>query len=136
VTTARVPTDPELPTSARPGVLLDKPTLLSVCGGDAVLLRKLCHTFRANAPDALDRLREAVRARDTARLGEAAHQLRGILSTFSAPAAEVTFRLEEAAARGRFDDAGSLTGNLTEMVGRLVPMLADLSVERLRRTAD
>jgi two-component system sensor histidine kinase/response regulator len=136
VTTARVPTDPELPTSARPGVLLDKPTLLSACGGDAVLLRKLCHTFRANAPDAMDRLREAVRVRDTARLGEAAHQLRGILSTFSAPAAEVTFRLEEAAARGRFDDAGSLTGNLTEMVGRLVPMLADLSVERLRRTAD
>jgi hypothetical protein len=74
--------------------------------------------------------------RDTARLAEAAHELRGILSTFSEPAAEVTLRLEEAAAHGRFDDAGSLIGDLAEMVGRLVSMLDELSVKRLRARAD
>jgi CheY-like chemotaxis protein/HPt (histidine-containing phosphotransfer) domain-containing protein len=135
-TTSGVSTDPGLPPAAHPGVLLDKPTLLRACGGDTILLRKLCHTFRANAPDALDRIRDAVKARDTARLGEAAHELRGILSTFSAPAAEVTIRLEEAAAHGQFVDAVSLIGNLAEMVGRLVPVLDELSVERLRARAD
>jgi CheY-like chemotaxis protein/HPt (histidine-containing phosphotransfer) domain-containing protein len=115
---------------------LDRSTLLKACGGDEVLLRKLCATFQASAPEALARLREAVRGRDARRLGEAAHQLRGILSTFSAPAAEVTHRLEEAAARGRFDDAGSLIADLADMVARLVALLDDLSVDRLGARVD
>jgi two-component system sensor histidine kinase/response regulator len=69
-------------------------------------------------------------------LDEAAHHLRGILSTFSAPAAEATLRLEEAAALGRFDGVDSLVGNVAEMVGRLVPMLEELRVDRLRAQAD
>ncbi len=125
-------TGPASPPAPRAGDLLDRATLLKACGGDTVLLSKLCHTFRASAPDALARLREAVEGRHTARMGDAAHQLRGILSTFSATAAEVTLRLEEAGAAGRFDDAESLIANLAEMVRRLVPLLEDLSVERLR----
>jgi two-component system, sensor histidine kinase and response regulator len=136
VTTPVDRTGPSFPSSARSGDLLDKATLLKACGGDTILLRKLCHTFRASAPDALARLREAVERRDTARLDEAAHHLRGILSTFSAPAAEATLRLEEAAAIGRFDGVDSLVGNLAEMVGRLVPMLEDVRVDRLRAQAD
>jgi CheY-like chemotaxis protein len=130
------PTDPSPPSAAPAGDLLDRATLLKACGGDTGLLRKLGHTFRANVPDALDRLREAVRTRGAARLRDEAHQLRGILSTFSAAAAEVTLRLEEAGAGGRFNDADSLIDTLAEMVGRLVPMLDDLSVERLRARAD
>ena len=136
LTTPAGQADP-LPLSAtRAEDLLDRATLLKACGGDTVLLRKLCHTFRTSAPDALARLREAVEGRHTARLGDAAHQLRGILSTFSAPAAEVTRRLEEAGAGGRFDDAESLIATLAEMVRRLVPMLDELSVDGLRARAD
>jgi HPt (histidine-containing phosphotransfer) domain-containing protein len=131
VTTPGDRTGPVGQPAAGSGDFLDKSTLLKACGGDAVLLRKLCETFQVSAPDSLARLREAVQGRDAARLGGAAHQLRGILSTFSAPAAEVTFRLEEAAARGRFDDAGSLIAGLAEMVSRLVSILEDLSVDRL-----
>jgi CheY-like chemotaxis protein/nitrogen-specific signal transduction histidine kinase/HPt (histidine-containing phosphotransfer) domain-containing protein len=136
VTTPVDRTGPSFPSAARSGDLLDKATLLKACGGDTILLRKLCYTFRASAPDALARIREAVERRDSAQLDDAAHQLRGILSTFSAPAAEATLRLEEAAALGRFDGADSLVGNLAEMVGRLVPMLEDLRVDRLRAQAD
>jgi two-component system, sensor histidine kinase and response regulator len=129
-------TDPAFTPAGRSEDLLDKATLFKACGGDRVLLRKLCQSFRASAPDALDRLREAVEGRDTARLGDVAHQLRGILSTFSASAAEITFRLEEASTGGRFDDAESLVSNLAEMVGRIVPMLDDLSVDQLRPRVD
>jgi response regulator RpfG family c-di-GMP phosphodiesterase len=130
------PTGPALPRASRPGDLLDMVTLLKACGGDTILLHKLCHTFRANAPDALDRLRDVVGVRDAARLRDEAHQLRGIVSTFSASAAEITLRLEEAGAGGRFDDAESLIANLAEIVRRLVPMLDELSVDRLRARAD
>jgi PAS domain S-box-containing protein len=136
LTTPQDQPDPSPPSAARAGDLLDKATLLKACGGDTILLRKLCHTFRASAPDALARLRQAVEGRHTARLGDAAHELRGILSTFSAPAAEVTLRLEEAGAGARFDDAESLIANLAEMVQWLVPMLEDLSVDRLSAGAD
>jgi PAS domain S-box-containing protein len=129
-------TDLSPPSAARAEDLLDRAALHKACGGDRVLLRKLCHTFRASAPDALARLREAVAARHTARLGDAAHQLRGLLSTFSAPAAEVALRLEEAGAGGRFDDAESLMASLAEMVRQLVTMLEDLSVDRIRAPAD
>src|SRR5262249_1030092 len=92
------------PSAPRAEDRLESAALLKARGGDTVLLRKLCHTFRVSAPGALARLREAVAGRHTARLGDAAHQLRGILSMFSAPAAELTLRLEQAAAGGRFDD--------------------------------
>jgi PAS domain S-box-containing protein len=136
LTTPEDQADPSPPSSARPGDLLDRATLLKACGGDTVLLRRLCHTFRACTPDALDRIRDAVRGRATARLRDEAHQLRGIVSTFSAAAAEVTLRLEEAGAGGRFDDAESLIANLAEIVRRLVPLLEDLSVERLHPGLD
>jgi CheY-like chemotaxis protein/HPt (histidine-containing phosphotransfer) domain-containing protein len=129
-------TGPVGPPVAASGEFLDKSTLLKVCGGDAVLLHKLCETFQMSVPDALTRLRAAAQRGDAAGLGEAAHQLRGILSTFSAPAAEVTLRLEEAAARGRLDAAGALLANLAEMVARLLSTLEDLSVDRLGARAD
>jgi CheY-like chemotaxis protein len=136
LTTPKDQTDPSPPWAALAGDLLDRATLLKACGGDTVLLRKLCHTFRASAPDALARLREAVEGRHITRLGDAAHQLRGILSTFSAPAAEATLRLEEAGAGGRFHDAESLIANLGEMVRQLVRLLENISVERLRTRGD
>ena len=67
---------------------------------------------------------------------EAAHELRGLLSTFSAMAAAEAARLETMGAGGQLDDAASTLDGLTEMVERLGPQLEELSIEQLRHQAD
>jgi hypothetical protein len=69
-------------------------------------------------------------------LRDAAHQLRGLLSTFSATAARATLELEEMGASGRLDAASSTLEGLAELVGRLGSLLEGLSIEQLRHHAD
>jgi HPt (histidine-containing phosphotransfer) domain-containing protein len=120
----------------RPGTLLDPATLLAACDDDATLLRELIQVFRADTPGALARVRDAVDRREGSRLREAAHELRGLLATFSATAAAAAARLETMGAGGRLDEAGSTLDGLAGMVGRLGPRLEELTIEQLRRQAD
>src|SRR5438046_2577768 len=41
--------------------LVDAPVLLAACGGDPMLLRKMCQTLTARAPQHLAALRESLR---------------------------------------------------------------------------
>ena len=127
---------PEPPARGRPEMSLDPATLRAACDDDATLLRKLIQVFQADIPGSLARVCEAVQERDAQRLREAAHRLRGLLSSFSATAAAEAARLETMGAGGRLDDAASTLDGLAEMVGRLGPLLDDLSIEQLRRQAD
>jgi HPt (histidine-containing phosphotransfer) domain-containing protein len=127
--------EPEPPARGRPETLLDPVTLLAACDDDPTLLRELIQVFRADTPGALARVREAVQENEAQRLREAAHGLRGLLSTFSATAAEAAARLEAIGAGGQLDDAASTLDGLTEMVGRLGPQLEELSIKRLRHQA-
>ena len=81
VLAGRPAAEPEPPVRGRPETLLDPATLLAACDDDPTLLRKLIQVFRADAPGALARVREAVDQQDAPRLREAAHRLRGLLST-------------------------------------------------------
>src|SRR6202040_3030941 len=45
--------------------LLDARVLLAACGGDAVILEKICQAFRARLPDHLMAVQDALRERDT-----------------------------------------------------------------------
>jgi Hpt domain len=111
-------------------------TLLAACDDDPTLLRRLVQDSRAHTPGALARVREAVQERDAPRLGEAAHRLRGLLSTFSAPAEAAAARLETMGAGGRLDEAAATLDGLTEMVGRLGAQLEDLSLDQLRHATN
>ena len=125
----------EPPLRPQPEAPLDPVALRSACDDDEALLRKLCRVFQANAPASLARVRDAVQEGDAARLREAAHHLRGLLSTFSTTAARAALELEEMGASGNLDAAPSTLEVLTEVVGQLVPLLDDLSIEQLRRLA-
>jgi two-component system sensor histidine kinase/response regulator len=127
--------EPVPPARGRPETLLDPAALLAACDDDATLLRELIEVLQADAPGTLARVHEAVQDRDAQRLREAAHRLRGLLSTFSATAAETAARLEAMGAGGQLDDAASTLDGLTEMVERLGPQLEELSIERLRHQA-
>ncbi|WP_406694444.1 PAS domain S-box protein [Singulisphaera sp. Ch08] len=127
---------PEPHPRPQPQTLLDPGTLQAACDDDPTLLGKLCLVFLAKSPDALARVRNAIIEGDSARLQEAAHHLRGLLSTFSATAAHAALKLEEVGASGQLDAAPPILDGLTEMVRRLVPLLDNLSIEQLRRYAE
>jgi CheY-like chemotaxis protein len=135
VLAGRPAAEPEPPVRGRPETLLDPATLLAACGDDPTLLRELIQVFQADTPGALARVRDAVDQRDGSRLREAAHELRGMLSTFSAMAGAESARLETMGASGQLDDAASTLDGLVEMVERLGPQLEGLSIEPLRHQA-
>ena len=107
--------------SPGPGILLDPTTLLAACDDDPVLLGKLIGIFRNNLPGSLARVQEAIARRDPAQLRESAHQLRGLLSTFSPEAAQAAARLEAMGAGGELGDAASTFETLAELIERLGP---------------
>ena len=116
--------------------LLDPATLLAACGGDAELLRKMCRHFRTFVPGRLDEVSEALRDRNTLRLREAAHKLGGMLSSFSAIAAEAAALLGRLGSEGKIEEAMQTHSRLTEIVARLISVLDTLSVKQLRQGRD
>ncbi len=116
-----------------PGGLLDPAALLAACDGDDELLRKMCRHFQTFAPGRLAEVTDALRDRNTPRLWEAAHKLGGMVSSFSATAAEVAALLGRLGSEGKMEEATPAHSRLTEMVGRITSVLDTLSVEQLRR---
>jgi two-component system sensor histidine kinase/response regulator len=112
--------------------LLDPRVLLAACGGDAVILEKICQAFRARLPEHLMAVQDALRERDTARLREAAHKLCGMVAAFSTVAGGVASDLEDQAAQGRLEEARPLVGQLETMADELVRLASGLSLESLR----
>jgi CheY-like chemotaxis protein/HPt (histidine-containing phosphotransfer) domain-containing protein len=113
--------------------LLDPAALLAACDSDAQLLRKMCRHFQTFAPDSLAEVSEALRNRDSARLREAAHKLGGMVSSFSATAAEAVALLGRLGSEGKIEEAIQTHARLTEIVDWLISVLDTLSVEQLRR---
>ena len=101
-----------------------------------MLLDELIRIFQNNLPGSLARVQEAIARHDPAQLRESAHQLRGLLSTFSPKAAQAAARLEGMGAGGQLDDAAATLDGLTAMVERLVSQLEEVSVEQLRLQAE
>jgi PAS domain S-box-containing protein len=113
--------------------LLDPAALLAACDGDAELLRKMCRHFQTFVPGRVAEVNEALRDRDSARLRQAAHKLGGMVSSFSAPAAEAVALLGRLGGEGKMEEATQTYSRLTEIVGTLLSLLDTLSVEQLRR---
>jgi CheY-like chemotaxis protein len=112
--------------------LLDPAALLAACDGDDELLRKMCRHFQTFVPSRLAEVSEALRDRNVPRLRAAAHKLGGMVSSFSATAAEAAALLGRLGREGRFEEATQTHSRLTAMMGRLIPVLNTLSVEQLR----
>jgi PAS domain S-box-containing protein len=113
--------------------LLDARVLLAACGGDGVILEKICLAFRARLPDHLTAVRDALRQRDRICLREAAHKLCGMVAAFSTAAAAVASELEDRAAQGHLDE--TLVEQLETMARELMRVVGGLSLETLRQQA-
>jgi PAS domain S-box-containing protein len=115
-----------------PSSILDPRTLLATCGGDAIILEKICQAFRAYLPDHLSAVQDALQEGDAPRLREAAHRLCGMVAAFSTGAGQVASELEDRAAQGLLDEARPLVGRLEPMVQELLQAVVGLSLEALR----
>jgi CheY-like chemotaxis protein len=113
--------------------LLDPAVILAACGGDPVILERICQAFRTQLPDQLTAVEDALRTRDCARLRETAHKLSGIISAFSTAAGRVASDLEDSAAQDRFDEAPALIRRLQSMTQELFQTLDGISIESLRQ---
>src|SRR5207302_4086790 len=122
VTGSPPPADPPAPG------LLDARVLLAACGGDAVILEKICQAFRARLPEHLVAVQDALRDRDTLRLREAAHKLSGMVAAFSTVAGGVASEREDHAARGQLEAARPMVGQLETMAQELMRLVGGLSL--------
>jgi hypothetical protein len=116
--------------------LLDPAAVLTACGDDAEVLRRLCQDFRTYAPARLAELGEAQRDRDAPRLRQGAHKFCPLLLAFSTAAGNVASDLEEHAAQGQFEEAQALVQRLGTMTQELMRFVGGLSLESLRRQAE
>ena len=114
-----------------PGLLAPR-VLLAACGGDAVILGKICQTFRAGLPDHLKAIQDALRDQDTPRLREAAHKLSGMVAAFSTVAGELASELEDHAAQGQLEMARPLMERLETITGEVIRQVDGLSLDGLR----
>jgi PAS domain S-box-containing protein len=115
--------------------LLAPRVLLAACGGDAAILDKICHAFRARIPDHLKAVQDALRAEDAPQLREAAHKLAGMVAAFSSVASDVASELEDHAAQGQLHGARPLAAQLEAMAGELMRLAGGLSLDTLYRQA-
>jgi CheY-like chemotaxis protein/HPt (histidine-containing phosphotransfer) domain-containing protein len=112
--------------------LLDPSALLAACDGDAELLRTMCTHFKRFVPERLAEVTGALADRNSLRLRESAHKLGGMVSSFSATAAEAAARLALFANEGKLPEAIQTHTRLIEIVNCLVSVLDGLSVAQLR----
>ena len=115
--------------------LLDSRVLLAACGGDAVILEKICQAFRARLPEQLTAVQDALRDRNAVRLREAAHKLCGMVAAFSSVAGGVASDLEDQAARGQLEAAWPLVEQLEAIARELIQQVDGVSIEALRDQA-
>jgi PAS domain S-box-containing protein len=113
--------------------LLDPRVLLAACGGDAAILDKICRALVARLPDHLRAVRSAFARGDSLQLREASHKLCGMVAAFSTAGGAVASRLEDLAAQGQLQQAGSLVGELETMARELLQAVDGLSLEDLRQ---
>jgi two-component system sensor histidine kinase/response regulator len=124
------------PTTDPPGSgLLDSRVLLAACGGDGVILEKICLAFRARLPEQVTAVRNALQAQDAPRLREAAHKLSGMVAAFSTVTGGVASDLEDRAARGQLEEAPVLVERLETMARELMDLTGGLSLEALQQQA-
>ena len=107
-----LPSSPSSPSRlSSPASVFDADRLLDRLNGDRRLMRELITIFRADAPAVIRRIKRAGSKRDAGALGQAAHALKGSLSTIGASSAQEAAAQLEAAAR-----AGNVTRTLIDAV--------------------
>ena len=107
--------------------VFDRRNVLELASGDFEFLRGLVGIFSESAPRLVERIEKEAAAGNAATLMRAAHQLKGSIGNFSAPAARgVAAAIEERTRAGDLDGATTLVPELRKRVDELVRALETL----------
>ena len=123
--------DPQAPA----WTLLDPEAILAACGGDPVILAKICKTFQDRLPHHLQAVERAIEQQDATGLRESAHRLRGIIAAFSSTAGTLAAELEEQGAHGHVNEAQTLLAELRPIARSLLREVDGISIQDLRRNS-
>jgi CheY-like chemotaxis protein/HPt (histidine-containing phosphotransfer) domain-containing protein len=103
--------------------------VLARVGGDRALLAEMIRLFADDAPQNVDRIREAIDSRDGDALRRAAHALKGAAGNFeAADVVRAARTLEEMGQSGRFDEHAAAWHTLTVEMDRLMARLTSLAI--------
>jgi signal transduction histidine kinase/CheY-like chemotaxis protein len=125
-----------VPVEPAPGIpsgLLDAAALLAACDGNEELLRKISRHFKTHVPGRMAEVSEALRDRHAPRLREAAHKLGGMVSSFSAKAAEAAALVGKLGSQAKFEEASHIHSRLTEIVAKVMSVIDVVSIDKLRQ---
>jgi two-component system, sensor histidine kinase and response regulator len=112
---------------------LDADSLLRSLDGNRELLREIAALFVDGCPGALERVREAVVARDAQALEQAAHSFKGSLGfLYAQRASEAAAALERIGREGDLQRAEDIFATLEREVAQLAPELSALTQEAIR----
>jgi two-component system sensor histidine kinase TorS len=114
--------------------VVDRPALLERYAEHQDLLFEIARLFRAEAPQRIAAMQEALTRGDAGALGSAAHTLRGSAGNFMATeTVDAALSLEMAAGNGDLILADSLLEALKRSVERLVGELGEMNAARQAR---
>ena len=111
-------------TQSRDGCF-DRQTALDQLDGNEALLKRLVALFFDDYPGYLAEIREAIEAGDSKRLGDAAHGLKGPVSTIALTGAlELVIELQDRGKQGKLDGAAEVYSALEEEIKQAEPGLS------------
>ena len=114
--------------------VLDRAKTLAQVGGDEELLAEVAHIFLEEYPAAMARLKGAVAGRDSRRVMEEAHALKGSVANFgSAPVVEAVQKLEKMGRGKNLAGGTEVLERLDALLNRLARALAELCKESVNR---
>ncbi|HTN77553.1 MAG TPA: PAS domain S-box protein [Pirellulaceae bacterium] len=116
---------------ANSSVRIDRAVLLAACGGDAVILGKLCQSFQTHLPQQLAAINNALESQDAPALREAAHKISSTLAAFSSDVGSAAQRLEEAAAAGDLIACRPLVEKLERLAAELADRVRGITLDQL-----
>ncbi len=116
--------------------LLSPRVLLAACGADQTILSAMARALVAHLPARLAALAARLRARDSAGLREAAHQLLGMVAAFSTALADDAASVEVLAEAGRLEPCEHLVLRIEELAPLVLGQVRACSVESLKARAE
>ena len=108
--------------------VFDRASALLRVGGDLQLLREIGALFVDESGPALQELRQAVAARDSAAIERKAHELKGSIANFGAGSAfQAAFELEQRGRSGNLEHIDGLFNRFADSLGCLCAELRALA---------
>jgi HPt (histidine-containing phosphotransfer) domain-containing protein len=122
--------EPNLKDPADSNLPIDAASLLERCVGDASFVQLVLEKFRASSDAMVDRISQAVDAKDAQQMGKHAHSLKGAAANLSAESVRsIAGRLEELGHQGVLESAEESIAELKRELERCIAYIPTVNIQ-------